>query len=266
VILEFIDITLKKHKNVLSKKDEKISTEEINENSIKNDRAKKIIKSNPKSNEIMSVDEALLMNSDNIKRKLIVETIKDDAFKYLRLLKKALNDSDTETSHYAAVAVSEMKRKMTISIQELSIKYNENSDDILVISSYTNTLKQYVESGLLDKNSKNKYNKEISSLLKKLIDLNPSKEHFMEKIHVDIELKNYKKAKFYCDSFIEQYKNSEEAYLMMMKYYYVQNDFMGFNNIIEKLKHSSAIFSEKSLNVVRFWDNKIYSNDIMEGK
>jgi len=207
---------------------------------------------------IVPIEEALLINSDDVKRKLIIDIFKEDAVSYIDFLEKALNNRDTETSHYAAAAVSDIYRKFSLELQSFSVKYEMDRSNTDVLIPYAKVLKGYLSSTLLDKKSQRKYKYAYSQVMADLLLVNPKEEYFMEKINCDINLKEFDQARHYCETFLSMYRSIEAPYLMFLKYYYIMKDNSGFYKMLSDLKSSSARFSNKGLSIVRHWSECTY--------
>src|SRR4051812_19179699 len=68
------------------------------------------------------IQDALLLNDNQTKRKLLIHSLKENSIQNTSILTNALQNEDTETSHYAATAIMEMKRKLQNSLQEFAEK------------------------------------------------------------------------------------------------------------------------------------------------
>ncbi|MFC0905920.1 hypothetical protein ACFHWD_14685 [Clostridium sp. MT-14] len=203
---------------------------------------------------VIPVREALILNDSKIKRKLLIDVIKKNSTENIPILKKALENSDTEVSHYAAVAITEFRNYFINTIQKVSVEYENDKKNVDTLISYINIVKEYIKSGLLDKKSLKKYKYLYSKRLEELLEMYDLEEkYFVDKINCDMELGNYTSAKEYCIKFYEAHSDSDEAYVMQMKLYYVLKDFRNFKRVLDKLKQSSLQFSNKTLNIVRFW-------------
>lgn len=230
---------------------------------------------------IASLEEVLLINSNEIKRKAIIDHLKDNTFTYINMLKLALLDEDVETSHYASVAISEIKRKLELKIQQYTVLYENDKNDIELLQDYAQVLKEYLDSGIIDSYSKTKYmniyfniaekiieqnifklNKENSMLEKnnqnfnvqnsREKDLDSLKQIYMDIIDKYFETKNISKVHFYINEFISNF-NCEEAYERKLKYYYTLKDKEGFDNTLNSLRKSKIILSKEGIDMVRFW-------------
>lgn len=122
---------------------------------------------------VVSIEEALLVNEHADRRRVMIQVLKQDAFKYMDILKKAISNEDTETSHYAVSAVMEIKRKLTLSMQELSVQYESNKQDPAVLQAYGEVLDQYMNSGFLDEKTLRNYRVSYIQVLDELIGIDP---------------------------------------------------------------------------------------------
>ncbi|MBV4427538.1 hypothetical protein [Clostridium tyrobutyricum] len=223
---------------------------------IRDNISNRLAEAGNKENEmnIVPVSEALVLNDSKTKRRLLIDVVKKNSIKNIPILKKALENSDTEVSHYAATAITELKNNFISTLQEEAIKYEKDKGSLSNLVCYVYIINNYINSGLLDKRSLKKYKYLYSEKLGELLSISETeKKYFIDKINCDIELGNYNSAKEYCDKFYKAYPESESAYMMKMKLYYELNDFNNFNSVLLELKKSNLKFSNKVLNIVRFW-------------
>lgn len=203
---------------------------------------------------IVPMAEALVLNTSNVKRSLLLNLLKDDHREYINNLFKYLEDTDTETSHYAATAIAEIKSYYVKRLIDISFKYKDSPYDENVLIDYVNTMKEYLNSGLLDSRGVNEYKNKYSHLLEELLYLYKSDmKFFIDKINCELELKNYTIANIYCKKFFNEFKSSEEAYICYMKLFYEMKDYERLKRVIESMKKSNMKFSNKTLNIIRFW-------------
>lgn len=203
---------------------------------------------------VIPLEEALIINSGNIKRKLIVDTFKEDVDKYIGYLKKALSDEDTETSHYAAATIMEVRRRLAIALQEIAVRYESNREDMETARLYAEILERYLDSGFLDSRTYAKYMSIYSGVLNNILDTDTSEEkYFIDKINCEIQTEDYVSANEYCHRFHKNHTNSEMPYVMHMKLFYILRDYKKFNKVISLLKRSDIRFSNTTLNIIRFW-------------
>lgn len=206
--------------------------------------------------EINSVplEEALLLNDNSKKRKLLMDALRDELLQNPGILKAALTNEDTETSHYAASAVMEMKRKFFISLQEFEVQYEQNKHDSNVLIPYAEVLEKYLSSGFFDERTYQKYQVTYSTVLENLLENHQHEEkYFQQKVNCELVVQNFDKARQYCEKFLICHPQSEIPYLMAMKLFYNLRSFAELHQVLDKLKSSSVRLSNEALQMVRFW-------------
>ena len=201
------------------------------------------------------LEEAFIINKNSVKRRLMLEVLKSDAARYVKQLKIALGDNDTETSHYAATAMSEVKRKFENIIQELVVKHERNKNDRILSEELIDTISKYLKMNLLDSNTKIKYEyiliNSAEALVNKYEDTNA--EIYKELLECLFDVKEYIRAQNAGQLFLQRHPNNEEPYVLLLKLYYIQQKKEAFIGTFEDLRKSPVKLSNHALNMVRFW-------------
>lgn len=205
--------------------------------------------------DIVPIEDALVLNDNITRRNLIMNTLKGDDYTHLSFLKKAVKDKDTEVSHYAAIAMMEVKRKLTNTIKQLESKYElGDKKDSLISEAYAKSLKKYTESGLLDNKSYIKYMDAYSKVLQNIINTKDVKEiYYEDKIQCDISMKKYDETISICRKYMKEFPNSDKPYILLLKIYFLTNNKIKFNEVMKELIESNIRIKSESLEIVRFW-------------
>lgn len=207
-----------------------------------------------KERNVVPIEDALILNENKVRRTMLLDILKKESIQNIESIKFALENEDSETSHYAATAIMELKRKLLNSMQSLDTQVDENPNDVKVLSAYKEVITQYINSGFLDEKTllKNKYN--YSTILEKMIEIQPSEEsYFVEKISCDLSLAEYTTARNYCDLFVRLHPDCEDAYFMDMQIHYLMKNSEGFEKSLNDLRKSSVRLSPNGLSKLRFW-------------
>ena len=93
-----------------------------------------------KSDTIVPIEEALLINSARERRSLIMDVLNDDPIDYVEFLQKAGNNDDTEVVHYAVTAMVEISKENDYMLQKLETAYSLEPDNIDVLTNYCDFL------------------------------------------------------------------------------------------------------------------------------
>lgn len=203
---------------------------------------------------VLSVEEALLVNEHAERRRVMLDVLKQDAMTYMDVLQKAVSNEDSETSHYAVSIVMEVKRKLTLSMQELSVQYESNRDDANLLETYAIVIRDYMRSGFLDERTLRKYKYTYVSVLEDLIRVSPQTEFaYEEKVKTELELGSYTEAEQTSRIYLERFPEREEAYLLLIQVYYYMKSHQRLIETIDLLKKSPIRLSHDAITSVRFW-------------
>lgn len=201
------------------------------------------------------VQDSLYFNDNKGKRAYIIYILKKDYVKHIKSLQKAINSDDSETSHYAAAALMEIKKQFEILIQNASESYYMNSDDINLMIEYANVLKKYLKSGIADKVDYYGYLDKYSMVLEKLLSrYHENENYFSEKISTDIELGNFESANEFCRKFFEYFPNNEKPYLVLLKLHYIARNLNSFEKVLGEFKNKEITLTEYASDMIGFWE------------
>lgn len=204
---------------------------------------------------VIPAEDSLRFNEKKTRRSYIIYILKKDFKKHVESLKKALNNEDSETAHYAAAALMEIKNQFEEILENLKRKYRQNSSDIQNLQDYIGILKKYIRSGLLEKTGRIEHLRLYSRLLGELLSIyDESKSYFMDKINADLDLRNYQQAKKYCRIFENRFPNEADPIIMSMKVHYAQSDYKGLFSDLDRLKSSGIPLESKEKDMVSFWE------------
>ncbi|UIO43099.1 hypothetical protein LOY85_02810 [Brevibacillus brevis] len=210
---------------------------------------------------IVPVEDILFLNDTSTRRKMLIDVLKEQTIWQIGTLETALQNEDSETVHYAAAALTEMRRNLQLQLQDLSVKYEENKQELAVLRAYADVLKKYLDSSLLDQRTYVKYSYTYSFVLESLLDIYQEEEsYFVDKINCELGNQSYEKAEQYCQLFREYHPESEQPYVMSLKRFFTIRDYAGFVAEMNRLKSSSVKISHATLMMIRYWNDEQDSN------
>ncbi|MDQ0193530.1 hypothetical protein [Paenibacillus wynnii] len=203
---------------------------------------------------IIPLEEALLVNDLTTRRRTMIDLLKQDATDYLEVLRLAVTNEDTETSHYAVSAIVEVKRKLNHSLQDLSVQYESHRDDAFFLEAYAELLQNYMRSGFLDKGTMQRLKYSLAEVLENWIAADPDAfDVYGQKVQFELELGNYAAAEQVSRLFQDRFPTREEPYLALMNLYFTTRSPQQFNQALLSLKQSNVRLSHEGLRFVRFW-------------
>lgn len=208
--------------------------------------------------ELVPMEEALLLNDIHSRRKQLLDVLKSDMSKYPAMLKMALSNEDTETSHYAAAGIVEIKRKLLQSVQESKSQY-ESSRDRSSLIAYAYALKAYQGSGLLDETSARKAMEVYQGIIKEAMEYQSlDSEFFIDCINYEIDAGRYELAGLHCKRFMEEHRQEEQPYVMYLKLFYQSGDRERFRDMLKLVEGSTISLTCDTWRIIKFW-MEVYS-------
>lgn len=204
------------------------------------------------------ISDSLTMGSQTDRRRFLVDLLKKDYTRYIRVLQKAVENEDSETSHYAGAALMEIKKQFELLLRTSSKAYEKNKDSILAIKDYIDTIKKYLNSGLPDNIDKEEFLISLSYLLEKYLNKDHTlKQYYIDKINTDIKLGNYKDAEDYTKEFCNNFPVDEEPYFLLLKYFYSTNNYKSIGKVIKFIKKRFLTVSEGNKEILKYWERFI---------
>ncbi|WP_156934115.1 hypothetical protein [Paenibacillus zanthoxyli] len=203
---------------------------------------------------IVPLEEALLVNDLTSRRRTMIDLLKQDATEYLEVLRMAVGNEDTETSHYAVSAVVEIKRKLNHALQEFAVRYETSRDDAHFLASYAEVLQNYMRSGFLDGSTLLQLKASLADVLQHWTEADPHAfEAHEQKMRIELELGNYLSAEQAAVLMMERFPYREESYLAQMNLSFTLRSPQRFDQALQALKQSPVRLSNDALKLVRFW-------------
>jgi hypothetical protein len=204
--------------------------------------------------DIVPLEEALIVNDVITKRRMLLNALKDKTVRQNSILETALMNEDTETSHYAAIALIEMKNELQITLQQFTVQYEEMKLDEQMLKNYAQVMKSYINSGFLDETALQENTQRYQQLLEEIASFNKVEEiYFVELIELLIDQRELLKAENYCDQYQKNYPNFEKPYVLYNKINFYKGDKEKFYGSLEKLRLSPNPLSNEALQLIRFW-------------
>lgn len=133
-----------------SKKEQGKQTLDLHKFFLDDDAYWKAINNRQETENIVPLEEAIIINDEKVRRKLMLETLIDDPNKYLDVLMIARKNEDVETAHYASATISKIQNEIQHEIQKLAAAVENNPNDTILLDRYIDALEKNIESGVLE--------------------------------------------------------------------------------------------------------------------
>lgn len=204
---------------------------------------------------VIPIQKALRLEDYIIRRESILNLIKKDINNYTTFMNMALENNDSETSHYAASSILHTKRTLDKNMNSISKLCNKDPSIPAVIVAYADQLMDFINNDYLDHDIKTNYINENINILKRIVNerIDLESRHLFNLIDLLLTTNDFVNVNIYCDLLMDSYPSTEEKYILALKSYYIMKDSNKFNITLEKFRASGISFSNETVNIVRFW-------------
>lgn len=212
------------------------------------------LKSFHEKSDLVPLEEAVLIDEVNIRRKSMLETLYTDPLRYLGVINTAKYSEDIEVSHYATTTISKAQKEFQLAIQRNAVEMERHPSDPKVVDAYIDILGRYIQSGLLEegllKNIRIEY---ARALDKKLAIAQDDKDALVEKLRNAIELHDFNSASETSQLLKEYYPDDEQTWIEILRVCVEGNDEVEFRKTIDEIQHRDILWTEQGREQIKPW-------------
>lgn len=203
---------------------------------------------------IIPMNDAILVGSNQEKRTLILEQLKKGIGQNYRSVLLAGADSDSESAHYVATARMEvykdLKEEVNQAIHTYGISPEESTAQIAI-----QALGEFVDSDLLTWSEKKNNMEEYLLLWEKWHQSLENEEKEVERrLRYLSELEKYEEMEVVWNS-MKPERKTEKTFLLMLEMFYNKKEKQSFFAILQELKQSELVLTAEGLNIIRYWNS-----------
>ena len=243
--------------DILSVKSRKNGFEEMSENRYYDEDNLQLLQAPDSKSEMdrVSMKEALQFNSYGYRRNMIMQILmEEDPLQYLDVLQQALNNDDTETSHYASTIIMELQRKMQEEISAARFAFERDPENMEKAKASEQILYRVVMSELFDDHNRALLVHEYQDVIHAIMDHGAMNEIcYRHDLDVLIAMKNMTEADRISKLYMERYPESEDALGYVMKCLIASRNGAGMQELIRKLPSLPVTLTQKTLPYVRMF-------------
>lgn len=202
--------------------------------------------------------EALSMGDYSYRRKVVIDTLKEDSAEYLDVLRDALINEDRETSHYASAIIMDIQAKLQDGLFKKEALFNDNQEDLELAYDYEAELFKTITSGIYDKRNLNKFYVKYKVISDKILSFEEDikEDCYHNRIFIDFETDDIVHAEYMCNLYKRKYPGSEEMVVDNIKLCIRMENREKLDNFMEELKKLPVLLTSYSLSYVRFFERK----------
>ncbi|MEG2124050.1 MAG: hypothetical protein RRZ63_09500 [Clostridium sp.] len=211
--------------------------------------------------DVISLEEALLINDSSIRRALIMNISNQHSNESLTLLNQARLNDDVEVVHYAATAISELSREYDLRLQKLESEYHLHPEDKDVLNRYTLFLDEYINQNMVQGQFMLMQRIQFEELLKKEMEQHDRLDLYDKRIHNEFEINFYNEAAELLEQMKEKWPRLEQTWLLQIEYFARQMRGDKIQKTIEEIKKQNIYLTLSGRKMIEFWDKRVRKSD-----
>ena len=204
--------------------------------------------------DLVPLEEAILIDEAKVRRRFMLEILYSDPYKYLDILNIAKYNDDIETSHYATTTIAKAQKEFQLSVQKLAVEVENHPENSELLNSYTEILRKYIQSGLLEehllKNLRLVYSK---ALARKLHVMVGDKETLIEKLRNEVELDNYVVAFETSDLLKKYFPTAEDTWIESLRVCVDGKDAVRLEETIDEIRRNNITWTRNGREKINPW-------------
>jgi predicted outer membrane lipoprotein len=237
-----------------ARKKQGLQTLDLHKFTLDNDIYWKTINNRKDDENIVPLEEAMIINDEKMRRKLMLDALFDDPKKYLDVLMIARNNEDIETAHYATTTIAKIQREFQLEIQKLTTALEEKPNDQDLLDRILIAHEKFIESGVLkDYLLRRQRMIYAQALDQKLATQKNDKATIIRKIHNSLHLKDFNAAYEASDLLKSNWPLEEESWIETLRVCVESKDKNRLKGTIEEIRNSKIPWTKYGREQVTPW-------------
>jgi len=214
----------------------------------------KTIQRREETQSIVPLEEALVVNDRQTRKKLIFEMLLDDPMKNIDILLLARENNDADTAHYANTTIAKIQRGFQLQLQKLAVDYEKNPGDEITLDRYIDVLGRFIESGLSEAYLQHKQRLIFAELLDhKIAQTGPGKIVLQKKIQNALELKDFSSAFEAVEELKTIYPDDQNTWVHLLLVSVETRDSRHLESTISEIRRRKIEWSAENKESVQPW-------------
>lgn len=204
----------------------------------------------------LPIEEVLTVSTTKDRREAMINLLKTDVSDSLSLIRKAVENEDPETAHYAASALTDVMGRFTGEVNQLQAAYDQDRTNREVNEEYIDALLRILGSGALFGVEEMMYLYIYTGLVENLMENHPgaitSEQCAMMVKALHKEGKSAE-AERWAELSREKWPDEEQAFLNILYIKYNLDKNEEFYQCLKELTGSGIPLSPRGLDIIRYW-------------
>lgn len=237
-----------------SRKKGGLQTLDLHKFTLDDDTYWKTIKNRKDDENIVPLEEAMIINDEKVRRKLMLDALFDDPKKYLDVLMIARNNEDIETAHYATTTIAKIQREFQLEIQKLTVELEENPGDQDILDQIILAHEKFIESGTLKDYLLRRQRLIYAHVLdQKLAAQKFDKATIIRKINNSIQLMDFNAAFEASDALKSNWPKEEETWIEVLRVCVESKDKNRLKETVDEMRLSKILWTKQGREQVSPW-------------
>lgn len=202
------------------------------------------------------LEEALIVSEGKDTRRLILDILKEERGDYIKSIYHATDNKDSEVSHYAATAITDIIDKFKEQEKIFRHEYSEDKKNIAIAERYWDYLSDFLMTKILSSVEQLRFLKILEDLTLDLEANTPEivrAELYYRIVSISIDLDRMVQAELWVSKALNNRKNSLASYKAGLKFYYSNGEHGKFRSLLSALKSSDIRLDNETLEMIRFY-------------
>lgn len=199
------------------------------------------------------MEEALLVSDLTYRREMVMGLLDArDPLVCLPALRRALANEDGETSHYASVAIMELRRKMQQQLDEAEARWRRAPGDTEACARLEELLYQAIRTDLFDPDVRRRLLRRHTALTDRMLRANqPAETCLHHRIRTELQQGHLAAAQRLCARYLKAYPHSEQAVRDQMEVCVQAKNGAGLQQFLHGLRNRPVLLTASTLAWVR---------------
>ncbi|MCC2255325.1 hypothetical protein LKD70_13010 [Ruminococcus sp. CLA-AA-H200] len=205
---------------------------------------------------IAPMQETLLVSDVRRRRKLLLDVLKKDIRRSLGAIAIALDNPDSETSHYAASVIMDVLSEFRGNVQNMHSKLKADPEDFDLGSLLLEYIHEVLCQNILTGDEKRAYiymEDEIGDILFRYHPERVEGQQYRWLMEDLIDIEEYPVAEKWSRRGMKNRDYQLDTYIGSLKYYFSYNDREGFFRCMEQLKKSGIVVNKETMELIRLF-------------
>lgn len=205
---------------------------------------------------IVPMQETLIVSDVRRRRKMLLDVLKKDIRRSLGAIAIALDNPDSETSHYAASVIMDVLSEFRGNVQNMHNKLQEDPDDFDLASILLAYINDVLRQNILTGDEKRSYTyieDEIGDIMFRYHSEQIEGYQYRHLMEDLINIKEYSVAEKWSRRALRNRDYQLDTYIGCLKYYFAYNDRDAFMKCLDRLKASGIVINKETMELIRMF-------------